>query len=79
MDIKPGLKYQGGPANPEALARPARAGRGPVKFGARATAKTTAKPETTAKPKTTAKTKSKGKTVVRTIKRPRPVESAPDA
>ena len=81
VDIKPGLKYEGGPANPEALARPTRVGRGPAKFGARATAKTTAKTTAKSKAKTTAKSKAKttAKAVVRTIKRPRPVESAPDA
>ena len=77
VDIVPGRKYPGGPANPEALARPARAGRGPAKSGARSTTRFGAKSATKFGARTTTRTGAKAG--VRTTKRPRPVEPAPDA
>ena len=64
-DIVPGQKYVGGPANPEALARPARARGGARAGGAtKSAAKGRAKPRGVARPAT---------------KRTRPVEPAADA
>jgi len=65
-DIVPGQAYAGGPANPEALARPARARGGPRASG-------TARPG--ARPRGGARTGGRATTT----KRPRPVEPAADA
>jgi len=65
-DIVPGQGYAGGPANPEALARPARARGGPRASG-------TARPG--ARPRGGARTGGRATTT----KRPRPVEPAADA
>jgi DNA topoisomerase-1 len=64
-DIVPGVKYAGGPPNPEALARPARARGGPRAGGA---TKGSGRPRGGAR--------SGGRS---TTKRTRPVEPAPDA
>jgi DNA topoisomerase-1 len=64
-DIVPGVKYAGGPPNPEALARPARARGGPRGGGAT---------KGGGRPRGGARSGSRS-----TTKRPRPVEPAPDA
>ncbi|MEO8571142.1 MAG: type I DNA topoisomerase, partial [Chloroflexota bacterium] len=64
-EIVPGVKYAGGPPNPEALVRPARARGGPRAGGTtRTVAKGRGKPRSTTRPAT---------------KRTRPVEPAADA
>ena len=64
-DIVPGVKYAGGPPNPEALARPARARGGPRGGGAT---------KGGGRPRGGARSGSRS-----TTKRTRPVEPAPDA
>ncbi len=78
-DIVPGLKYAGGPANPDALARPARARRGAATAGAKSGARSRTGARTTGRSTTGRSTTGRSTTGRSTTKRPRPVEPAADA
>ncbi len=80
-DIVPGLKYVGGPANPDALARPRRAGARGAAAGGASKSATKGRPRSRAGSTraATAALASDARPKTRVVKRSRPVEPAADA